>query len=174
MAPHALELEYADSGIAPDSRVRPRTTYPRSIDLNRTPYPPTLPRHFTPKWRATLMSGEGIGEGICSSSIVRWGEAHGDSGRVLPRWRGVSTLKRICFTSRDRIILMPSNRRYRPIEVTPDNDFMCGVVTYTIKANRRRPGHRNQPMVGLIDCDNFFCSCERCFARTWPPSRSWC
>lgn len=41
---------------------------------------------------------------------------------------------------------MPSNRRYRPIEVTPDNDFtVWGVVTYTIKANRRRPGHRNQP-----------------------------
>lgn len=59
---------------------------------------------------------------------------------------GEFTLKRICFTSRDRIILMPSNRRYRPIEVTPDNDFtVWGVVTYTIKANRRRPGHRNQP-----------------------------
>lgn len=40
-----------------------------------------------------------------------------------------------------RIMLMPSNRRYRPIEITPDTDFMVwGVVLYTIKANRRRRG----------------------------------
>ena len=33
---------------------------------------------------------------------------------------------------------MPSNPAYRPIIVTPDNDFMVwGIVTYTIKANRR-------------------------------------
>lgn len=35
--------------------------------------------------------------------------------------------------------LMPANEQYRPIRVTADNDFLVwGVVTYTIRDNRKR------------------------------------
>ncbi|MCI9043186.1 MAG: translesion error-prone DNA polymerase V autoproteolytic subunit [Muribaculaceae bacterium] len=138
-----LELEYADSGIRAGFPSPAQDYISESIDLNRT-----LIRHpastFYAKVAGDSMSGEGIEEGdllIIDRSIE---PEHGDLAVCC--LDGEFTLKRICFTSRDRIILMPSNRRYRPIEVTPDNDFIVwGVVTYTIKANRRRPGHRNQP-----------------------------
>ena len=52
---------------------------------------------------------------------------------------GEFTLKRIEITPDRRLLLMPSNRNYQPIEVTEDNEFMVwGIVVYTIKANRRR------------------------------------
>ena len=52
---------------------------------------------------------------------------------------GEFTLKRIQITDDGRLLLMPSNRKYQPIEVAEDDDFMVwGIVTYTIKSNRRR------------------------------------
>lgn len=50
---------------------------------------------------------------------------------------GEFTLKRIRIRS-NRVILMPSNRQFRPIVVTPENEFcVWGIVTHTIKSNRR-------------------------------------
>ncbi len=49
------------------------------------------------------------------------------------------TLKRIHRTSDGRLFLMPSNSNYRPIEVHEENEFIVwGIVTYTIKSNRKR------------------------------------
>lgn len=38
---------------------------------------------------------------------------------------------------RGRVLLVPANARYRPIEVSPEEDFaVWGVVTYVIKKLR--------------------------------------
>ncbi len=46
---------------------------------------------------------------------------------------GEFTLKRVRM-DKGRITLMPANKRYKPIEVNPDDDFsVWGVVTYSIQ-----------------------------------------
>lgn len=46
---------------------------------------------------------------------------------------GEFTLKRVRM-DKGRIMLMPANKRYKPIEVSPDDDFsVWGVVTYSIQ-----------------------------------------
>ena len=50
---------------------------------------------------------------------------------------GEFTLKRLNI-QKDRVLLMPSSPNYQPIVVTEENQFMIwGIVTYTIKRNRR-------------------------------------
>lgn len=49
---------------------------------------------------------------------------------------GEFTLKRVRI-ERGRVLLVPANARYRPIEVSPEEDFaVWGVVTYVIKKLR--------------------------------------
>ena len=51
---------------------------------------------------------------------------------------GEYTLKRVRL-EKDAAWLVPSNPNYPLIKVTPENDFVVwGIVTYTIKKNRRR------------------------------------
>lgn len=51
---------------------------------------------------------------------------------------GDFTLKFI-HIDQDIVWLMPANEQYRPIRVTAENDFLVwGVVTYTIRDNRKR------------------------------------
>ena len=51
---------------------------------------------------------------------------------------GEFTVKRVSIEG-DTVWLVPSNPSYPRIKVTADNDFMVwGIVTYTIKKNRRR------------------------------------
>lgn len=51
---------------------------------------------------------------------------------------GEFTVKRVKLET-DAAWLVPSNSEYPPIKVTKENDFMIwGIVTYTIKKNRRK------------------------------------
>ena len=51
---------------------------------------------------------------------------------------GEFTLKRIEIEN-NYIKLMPSNAAFKPIVVTPEDQFtVWGIVTYTIKKNRRK------------------------------------
>lgn len=46
---------------------------------------------------------------------------------------GEFTLKRVKLTG-DKIVLMPANKRFKPIEINPEDDFsIWGVVMYAIK-----------------------------------------
>lgn len=46
---------------------------------------------------------------------------------------GEFTVKRL-HVQKDRVLLMPENEKYHPIEVTHDNEFVIwGIVTYVIK-----------------------------------------
>ncbi len=131
-----LPLIYADGGIQAGFPSPAQDYISESIDLNRT-----LIKHpastFYAKVVGDSMSGEGITEGdilIIDRSIEA---EHGDLAVCCID--GEFTLKRLCLNRGNKIYLMPSNRKYNPIEVTKDNDFMVwGVVIYTIKSNRRR------------------------------------
>lgn len=132
----SLPLLFADGGIRAGFPSPAQDYVTDSIDLNRT-----LISHPASTFYAKVVGDSMSGEGICEGDILivdRSLEAeHGDLAVCC--LDGEFTLKRLCMNRGDAIYLMPSNRRYRPIEVTPDNDFMVwGVVIYTIKANRKR------------------------------------
>ncbi len=132
----SLPLLYAEEGIRAGFPSPAQDYITESIDLNKT-----LIRHpaatFYAKVVGNSMSGEGIYEGdllIIDRSIEA---EHGDLAVCC--LNGEFTLKRLCLNRGDRIYLIPSNRKFKPIAVTPDDDFMVwGVVIYTIKSNRRR------------------------------------
>lgn len=51
---------------------------------------------------------------------------------------GEFTIKYIRIES-DVVWLIPANETYKPIKVTPENEFMIwGIVTYSIKSHKRR------------------------------------
>ena len=132
-----LSLPYADAGVWAWFPSPAQDYITESIDLNREliEHPAST---FYAKVVGDSMAGEGITEGdilIIDKSVE---PEHGDLAVCC--LDGEFTLKRLRFTSAGRVMLMPSNPRYRPIEVGPDNDFrVWGVVLYTIKPNRRRP-----------------------------------
>ena len=46
---------------------------------------------------------------------------------------GEFTVKRVSVET-DKVLLLPANKKYKPIEITPENDFLVwGIVTYVIK-----------------------------------------
>lgn len=131
-----LPLLFADGGVQAGFPSPAQDYISESIDLNRT-----LIQHPAATFYARVIGDSMIEEGITEGDILvvdRSIEAeHGDLAVCC--LDGEFTLKRLCLNRGDRIYLMPSNRRFRPIEVTAENDFMVwGVVVYTIKANRRR------------------------------------
>ena len=107
-----------------------------SIDLNRY-----LVRHpastFYARVEGLSMAGEGIDEGdilVIDRSLVPE-----DGDLAVCCVDGDFTLKRIRIISHERILLMPSNPEYKPIEISADDEFsIWGIVTSTIKLNRRR------------------------------------
>ena len=131
-----LRLAYADDGIRAGFPSPAQDYITVTIELNST-----LIQHPAATFYAKVVGDSMCGEGITAGDILiidRSLEAeHGDlAGCCLD---GEFTLKRLCLNRGDKIYLMPSNRKYKPIEVSKDNDFMVwGVVIYTIKANRRR------------------------------------
>lgn len=133
-----LPLQFADGGIRAGFPSPAQDYITESVDLNRM-----LVRHpastFYAKVVGDSMAEEGITEGdilIIDRSIE---PEHGDLAVCC--LEGEFTLKRLCYRGGERLYLMPSNHRYKPIEVTEESDFsVWGIVVYTIKANRRRQG----------------------------------
>lgn len=131
-----MPLLYADAGIRAGFPSPAQDYITESIDLNKEliEHPAST---FYAKVVGDSMSGEGITEGDILVIDKSLEPEHGDLAVCC--LDGEFTLKRLNFVDGNRLYLMPSNRRYRPIEVTEDNDFLIwGVVIYTIKANRRR------------------------------------
>lgn len=110
-----------------------------SIDLNRY-----LVKHpastFYARVEGLSMAGEGIDEG--DILVIDRSLAPEEGDLAVCCVDGEFTLKRIRIVGPDRILLMPSNSEFKPIEITADDEFsIWGIVTSTIKLNRRR-GHR--------------------------------
>lgn len=135
----ALPLPYADGGIRAGFPSPAQDYLSESIDLNKD-----LIRHPASTFYARVIGDSMAGEGITEGDILVIDKSvdpeHGDLAVCC--LDGEFTLKRLRFMSDNRLYLMPSNRKYRPIEITRETDFsVWGVVLYTIKANRRRrPG----------------------------------
>lgn len=135
----ALPLPYADGGIRAGFPSPAQDYLSESIDLNKE-----LIRHPASTFYARVIGDSMAGEGITEGDILVIDKSvepeHGDLAVCC--LDGEFTLKRLRFMSDNRLYLMPSNRKYRPIEITRETDFsVWGVVLYTIKSNRRRrPG----------------------------------
>ena len=132
----SLPLQYADGGIRAGFPSPAQDYISETIDLNRD-----LIRHPASTFYGRVVGDSMIEEGIEEGDILvidKSVEPENDDLAVCCL-DGEFTLKRIHITRDRRVFLMPSNRRYKPIELTRDNEFMVwGIVMYTIKANRRR------------------------------------
>ena len=105
------------------------------IDLNQLLIQHPSATYFVKASGDSMIDG-GISDGdllIVDSAITA---SHGDI--VIAAVDGEFTVKRVSIEG-DTVWLVPSNPSYPKIKVTVDNDFLVwGIVTYTIKKNRRR------------------------------------
>lgn len=132
-----LELEYASEGIHAGFPSPAQDFSGETIDLNKD-----LIQHPASTFYGRVVGDSMCEEGISEGDILVIDKAiePEDGDLAVCCLDGEFTLKRIKLDRKsERIYLMPSNRSYAPIEVTPDNEFMVwGIVLYTIKPNRRR------------------------------------
>ncbi len=131
----SLPLPYADEGIKAGFPSPAQDYMELSIDLNQE-----LIKHpastFYGRVSGLSMVDEGIEDGdvliIDKSLEVQNGDL------AVCFIDGEFTLKRVEIET-EAIWLVPSNQKFKKIKVTAENDFVVwGVVTYTIKNNRRR------------------------------------
>ena len=131
-----LPLPYADGGIQAGFPSPADNYITETIDLNKE-----LVRHPAATFYGRVSGDSMIEEGIEPGDILIIDRSiEPDSGDLAVCCiDGEFTLKRLRFMPDGRLLLMPSNRKYKPIEVTPESRFeVWGIVVYTIKANRRR------------------------------------
>lgn len=130
-----MPLPYADQGIRAGFPSPAQDYMELAIDLNKE-----LIKHpastFYGRVVGDSMKDEGIEEGdilVIDKSLELL-----NNDLAVCFIDGEFTVKRVRMDS-DSIWLIPSNANYQPIRVTKDNDFLVwGIVTYTIKKNRRR------------------------------------
>ena len=101
-----------------------------SLDLNRTLVRSPASTFFA-RVSGESMKDAGIHDGdllVVDKSIEPY-----DGCIAVCFLDGEFTLKRVKTDGR-RVVLMPANDRYRPIEIRPDDEFaVWGVVTYSIQ-----------------------------------------
>ncbi len=130
-----IPLPYADQGIQAGFPSPAQDYISETVDLNSE-----LIKHpaatFYGRVSGDSMSEEGIEQG--DMLVIDRSLQPEEGDLVVCCVDGDFTLKRIHIEP-GRVWLLPSNESYDPILVTPDNQFsIWGVVTYTIKRNRRR------------------------------------
>ncbi|MEG1008151.1 MAG: translesion error-prone DNA polymerase V autoproteolytic subunit [Bacteroides sp.] len=130
-----LPLPYAEEGIRAGFPSPAQDYMELSIDLNKelVPHPSST---FYGRVKGDSMKEEGIEDGdilVIDKSL----ELMNDDLAVC-FVDGEFTLKRVRIDAAI-IWLVPSNKDYPEIPITSENDFIVwGIVTYTIKKNRRR------------------------------------
>ncbi len=130
-----LPLPYAEEGIRAGFPSPAQDYMELSIDLNKelVPHPSST---FYGRVKGDSMKDEGIEDGdilVIDKSL----ELMNDDLAVC-FVDGEFTLKRVRIDAAI-IWLVPSNKTYPEIPITSENDFIVwGIVTYTIKKNRRR------------------------------------
>lgn len=130
----SLALPYADQGIQAGFPSPAQDYLNESIDLNRE-----IVKHPASTFYGRVEGESMIEEGIEPGDLLVIDRSiePDDGDLTVCCVDGEFTLKRIRL-ERDRVWLQPSNEAFDPILVTPDNRFeIWGVVTYTIKQNRR-------------------------------------
>ncbi len=129
-----LPLPYADAGIQAGFPSPAQDLLTETIDLNRE-----LIRHpaatFYGRVSGYSMADEGIEPG--DILVIDRSLEPCDGDLAVCCLDGDFTLKRIHLTP-GAVWLIPSSEEFDPVLVTPDDRFeVWGVVTYTIKNNRR-------------------------------------
>lgn len=130
-----LPLQYADAGIRAGFPSPAQDYISETIDLNKD-----LIQHPASTFYGRVVGDSMIEEGIDEGDILVIDKSIEPENNDLAVCclDGEFTLKRIKIMRGNRVFLMPSNHRYKPIEVTAENEFIVwGIVMYTIKANRR-------------------------------------
>ncbi|MCM1504948.1 MAG: translesion error-prone DNA polymerase V autoproteolytic subunit [Muribaculum sp.] len=129
-----LSLPYAEGGVRAGFPSPAQEYVNERIDLNKALIPHPAATFFA-KVEGLSMVEEGIDEG--DIIIVDRSIDPEDGDLAVCCIDGDFTLKRI-KAQRGKIFLMPSNHKFRPIEITEDNEFkVWGIVIHTIKTNRR-------------------------------------
>ena len=131
----SLPLQYADEGIRAGFPSPAQDYMEQAIDLNKE-----LIRHpastFYGRVVGDSMKDEGIEEGdilVIDKSLELL-----DDDLAVCFIDGEFTVKRVRLET-DAAWLVPSNPDYPLIKVTKENEFIVwGIVTYTIKKNRRK------------------------------------
>ena len=128
-------LPFAESGVQAGFPSPASDYIKETFDLNHE-----IVRHpsatFYARVHGNSMCEEGIDDG--DMIVVDRSLEPRDGDLTVCCIDGEFTLKRISIEP-NRIWLIPSNEAYDPILVTPDKQFeVWGVVTHTIKYNRRR------------------------------------
>ena len=130
-----LPLPYADEGIRAGFPSPAQDYMELAIDLNKE-----LIKHPTSTFYGRVVGDSMKDEGIEESDILVIDKSLElmDDDLAVCFIDGDFTVKRVRLES-DAAWLVPSNVKYPPIKVTKDNEFMVwGIVTYTIKKNRRK------------------------------------
>lgn len=130
-----LGLPYANEGIQAGFPSPAQSYINETIDLNIE-----LVKHPASTFFGRVSGDSMIEEGIEEGDILVIDKSlepiNGDLAVCCID--GEFTLKRILIEE-NCIKLMPSNASFKPIIVTPENQFtVWGIVTYTIKKNRRK------------------------------------
>lgn len=130
-----LPLQYSDAGIRAGFPTPAEDYISESIDLNKD-----LIRHPASTFYGRVSGDSMVEEGISDGDILVIDKSvepeEGDLAVCC--LDGEFTLKRIHVTTDGDILLMPSNKNYKPIRITEYNEFaVWGIVVYTIKQNRR-------------------------------------
>ena len=131
-----LSLPYVDGGIQAGFPSPAQDCIAESLDLNSE-----LVRHPSATFYGRVTGDSMIEEGICEGDLIIIDRSlePSDGDLAVCSVDGEFTLKRIHF-EKDKVWLIPSNETFDPILITPDCRFeVWGVVTYTIKNNRRKP-----------------------------------
>lgn len=132
-------LPYADGGIQAGFPSPAQDYISEYIDLNRE-----LVRHPSATFYGRVVGDSMKDEGIEPGDllVVDRSLEPSDGDLAVCCVDGEFTLKRIHLEP-GAVWLIPSNEAYDPILVTPDQKFeVWGVVTHTIKNNRRPRGMR--------------------------------
>lgn len=130
-----LPLPYADGGIRAGFPSPAQDYMEGKIDLNKS-----LIKHPSCTFFAKVVGDSMIDEDIEEGDLIVVDKSLEpmDGDLAVCYLDGEFTLKRIEL-GKDVIWLVPSNPKYEKIKVTSDNELIIwGVVTYTIKQNRRR------------------------------------
>lgn len=130
-----MPLPYADEGIKAGFPSPAQDYISQAIDLNKEliHHPSTT---FYGRVSGDSMKDAGLADGdilvIDKSMEPRTGDM------AVCYIDGEFTIKYIRMES-NVIWLIPANEAYKPIKVTPENNFMIwGIVTYSIKCHNRR------------------------------------
>lgn len=131
----SLPLQFADEGIKAGFPSPAQDYLEQAIDLNKE-----LIRHPASTFYGRVVGNSMRDEGIEDGDILVIDKSLEliDDDLAVCFIDGEFTVKRVRLEA-DAAWLVPSNTDYPLIKVTKDNDFMVwGIVTYTIKKNRRR------------------------------------